>query len=297
MTRLGIATTSYINGDPIRDAYEFLEHAHALGAIGIQAPPVGDVAKVRERASALGMYVEAIVGLPRNNDASQFEKTVQNAKSMGATCVRANAGGRRYEDFPTLGDFEKFKMQALSAIKLAVPIAEKYKIPLALENHKDFTVEQQIAIFKSYSSEYLGACLDFGNNLALCEDPMETAEKLAPFTITTHVKDMGVEPYADGFLLSELRLGEGFLDLKRMVSLLRPSVRLNLEMITRDPLKIPCLTDRYWATFPDMKAAQLAHALHLVQQHSQKLPRVMQLPRAELLSVMEENNKACLAFL
>jgi sugar phosphate isomerase/epimerase len=297
MTRLGIATTSYINGDPIRDAYEFLEHAHSLGAAGIQAPPVGDVAKVRERAATLGMYVEAIVGLPRNNDASQFEKTVQNAKTMGATCIRANAGGRRYEDFSTLADFENFRTRALSAIKLAVPIAEKYKIPLAIENHKDWTVEQQIAIFKSYSSEYLGACLDFGNNLALCEDPMETAEKLAPFTITTHVKDMGVEPYADGFLLSELRLGEGFLDLKKMVSFLRSSVRLNLEMITRDPLKIPCLTDRYWATFPDMKAAQLAHALHLVQQHATKLPRVMQLPRPELLRVMEENNKACLAFM
>jgi sugar phosphate isomerase/epimerase len=168
MTRLGIATTSYINGDPIRDAYEFLEHAHSLGAAGIQAPPVGDVAKVRERAATLGMYVEAIVGLPRNNDASQFEKTVQNAKAMGATCIRANAGGRRYEDFSTLADFEKFKTQALNAIKLAVPIAEKYKIRLAIENHKDWTVEQQIAIFKSYSSEYLGACLDFGNNLALC---------------------------------------------------------------------------------------------------------------------------------
>jgi sugar phosphate isomerase/epimerase len=297
MTRLGIATTSYINGDPIRDASEFLEHAHALGAIGIQAPPVGDVAKVRDRAQSYGMYVEAIVGLPRNNDASQFEKTVQNAKTMGATSIRANAGGRRYEDFSTLADFEKFKTQALNAIKLALPIAEKYRIPLAIENHKDWTVEQQIAIFKSYSSEYLGACLDFGNNLALCEDPMETAEKLAPFTITTHVKEMGVEPYADGFLLSELPLGEGFLDLKKMVSLLRPSVRLNLEMITRDPLKIPCLTDRYWATFPDMKAAQLAHALHLVQQHATKLPRVMQLPRPELLRVMEENNRACLAFM
>jgi 3-oxoisoapionate decarboxylase len=297
MTKLGIATTSYINGDPVRDAYEFLEHAHALGAIGIQAAPVGDVAKVRERAAALGMYVEAIVGLPRNNDASGFEKTFQNALAMGATCVRANAGGRRYEDFSTLADFEKFKTQALNAIKLAVPIVEKYKIPLAMENHKDFTLEQQIAIFKSYSSEYFGACLDFGNNLALCEDPMEVAEKLAPFTITTHVKDMGVEPYADGFLLSELRLGEGFLDLKKIISLLRPNVRLNLEMITRDPLKIPCLTDRYWATFPDMKAAQLAHTLHLVQQHSQKLPRVMQLPRPELLRVMEENNKACLAYM
>lgn len=295
-SKLGIATTSYINGDPIRDAYAFLEHAHSLGAAGIQASPVGDFAKVRERAESLGMYVEAIVGLPRNNDPSQFEKTVQNAKAMGATCVRANAGGRRYEDFSTLAEFEAFKTRAQNAIKLAVPIAEKYKIPLAIENHKDWRLDQEIAIFKSYSSEYLGACLDFGNNISLCEDPMEVVEKLAPFTITTHVKDMGVEPYDNGFLLSELRLGEGFLDLKKMISLLRPTVRLNLEMITRDPLKVPCLTDRYWATFPDARATQLAHALHLVQQHSQKLPRVMQLPRPELLRVMEENNKACLAY-
>ena len=107
---------------------------------------------------------------------------------------------------------------------------------------------------------------------------------------------MGVEPYADGFLLSELRLGEGFLDLKKIISLLRPGTHLNLEMITRDPLKIPCLTDRYWATFPNVKADQLARALNLVQKHQQKLPRVMQLPRAELLRVMEENNKACLAY-
>ncbi|MGA3189092.1 MAG: sugar phosphate isomerase/epimerase [Bryobacteraceae bacterium] len=287
---LGIATTSYINGDPIRDAYEFLEHAHSLGAAGIQAPPVGDLPKIRDRANNLGMFVEAIIPL------SSFEKGVQNAKAMGATCVRVNAGGRRYEDFSTLADFENFKTKALAAIAVAVPIAEKYKIPLAIENHKDWTPDQQIAIFKSYSSEYLGACLDFGNNIALCEDPMEVAQKLAPYTITTHVKDMGVEPYADGFLLSELRLGDGFLDLKKIISLLRPGVHLNLEMITRDPLKIPCLTPRYWATFPDVKADQLARALHLVQQHAQKLPRVSQLPREALLRVMEENNRACLDY-
>ena len=103
---LGIATTSYINGEPIRDAYEFLEHAHSLGASGIQASPVGDLAKVRDRANSLGMWVEAIIPL------SSFEKGVQNAKTMGATCVRVNAGGRRYEDFSTLADFENFKTKS-----------------------------------------------------------------------------------------------------------------------------------------------------------------------------------------
>jgi hypothetical protein len=67
-------------------------------------------------------------------------------------------------------------------------------------------------------------------------------------------------------------------------------------MITRDPLKIPCLTDRYWATFPEVKAEQLARALHLVQRHSTKLPRVSQLPKESLLQTIEENNKACLDY-
>ncbi|MGA3202468.1 MAG: sugar phosphate isomerase/epimerase, partial [Bryobacteraceae bacterium] len=70
----------------------------------------------------------------------------------------------------------------------------------------------------------------------------------------------------------------------------------NLEMITRDPLKIPCLTDRYWATFPEVKADQLARTLHLVQQNKKSLPRVSQLSRADLLQTMEQNNQACLTY-
>ena len=65
---------------------------------------------------------------------------------------------------------------------------------------------------------------------------------------------MAVEPYEDGFLLSEVQLGDGFLDLKQMVQMLRqkdPTMAFDLEMITRDPLKIPVFTDKYWVTFDD----------------------------------------------
>ena len=47
---------------------------------------------------------------------------------------------------------------------------------------------------------------------------MEVIERLAPYAVSTHVKDMGVSFYEDGFLLSEVVLGEGFLDLPRMIS-------------------------------------------------------------------------------
>ena len=51
-----------------------------------------------------------------------------------------------------------------------------------------------------------GGCVDTGNNISLLDDPMELIEGLAPYAISTHIKDMGVEPWKDGFLLSELPL-------------------------------------------------------------------------------------------
>jgi L-ribulose-5-phosphate 3-epimerase UlaE len=75
---------------------------------------------------------------------------------------------------------------------------------------------------------------------------------------------MGVQEYEEGFLLSEVPLGQGFLDLKGIVASLQkanPKIQFNLEMITRDPLKIPCLTERYWATMQDTPAHRLAAAM------------------------------------
>ena len=69
---------------------------------------------------------------------------------------------------------------------------------------------------------------------------METIEKLAPYTFNVHFKDMAVEEYDKGFLMSEVPLGEGMLDLKRIISTVRrarPNVYFSLEMITRDPLE------------------------------------------------------------
>ncbi len=99
----------------------------------------------------------------------------------------------------------------------ALPIVERHQIPLGLENHKDWRVDEQVALLERYSSEYLGVSLDTGNNLSVLDDPMETVEKLAPYTVNVHFKDMAGEETETGFLLSEVPLGEGFLDMKRMV--------------------------------------------------------------------------------
>ena len=190
---------------------------------------------------------------------------------------------------------------ALNSLNLAARVVSRHKIHLAVENHKDWRADELIALLKKVGCEEIGVCLDTGNSIALLEDPMEVVETLAPRALTTHFKDMGLEEYRDGFLLSEVPLGTGILDLARVVQILRkaqPEIRFNIEMITRDPLKVPCLTERYWATFPDLPGRHLAHTLSLVRAHvpEHPLPRISPLGRDEQMRIEDDNIRRCLTF-
>ncbi len=304
-TGMGVAVTSYLSFARYRETYQFLEKCAALGAGGIQAglsnTDPAYLKKVRSRAEELGMYLEVMAGLPKGDPAA-FENSVKAAKEMGAVCLRAGClNGRRYETFSSLEQWKKFAADSRASLDAAVPLAEKYKLPIALENHKDWTVDEMTALLKSFSSEYLGCCIDTGNNIALLDDPMELVDRLAPYALSTHLKDMGMEPWKDGFLLSELPLGEGSLDLKRIVAAIRksrPNVRMTLEMITRDPLEIPCLTEKYWATFPDRSGTYLARTLAYVRNNtkSEALPRTKHLSKEAQISLEEDNVKQCLHY-
>ena len=147
----------------------------------------------------------------------------------------------------------------------------------------------------------MGVCLNFGNNISLLDDPMEVIEGLAPYVKSVHIKDIGVRPYEDGFEMSEVPPGTGFVDLPRIVSLLQkanPKLRFSLEMMTRDPLKVPSLTPRYWTVFPERSGRYLARTLKLVQAQnsSTPLPVVSKLSREEQVRMEVENVRICMTF-
>jgi len=303
MTRssLGVAATSYLTVWETIDTLEFLERCHKFGAAGIQAPLHGDPTAVRARAEKLGMYVEAMVPLPQNGDTTAFEESLKNAHTAGATALRAAClGTRRYESFKTIDAWQKHVAESHQSLKAALPLLEKYKIPLGLENHKDWTIAEFLDLLHHHSSEYLGVCLDFGNNISVLDLPMDTIQALAPFTVSTHLKDVTSDTYAAGILLSEVILGKGYINLPQAVNLIRqarPQTRMTLEMLTREPRQIPLLTDSYWATFPDKTALDLARALRFVNEHksAEPLPRIAHLTQPETLSLEDENVVACLA--
>ena len=285
---MGFSPDCFVIGRPSRTSgtvLDYLNYSYERGAGGIQGfLPPGPVDPalikgVREASERLGMYVELVTMMPKDDAGiADFERVIKAAKEMGCKCMRSVClTGRRYETFNDLPTWQAFVKESKEKLARTVPILERNRMPLGLENHKDWTVEQMVPLLKSYSSEYLGTCIDWGNNMSLCDDPMELVEQLAPFCVNAHIKDMAVEEYADGFYLAEVPLGQGMLPLKKMLDTIvakRPNVKFSLDMLTRNPLLIPCLTEKYWITFTDRNGVHLARMLRTVRANKPKKPLV-----------------------
>ena len=290
--------------------FDMVEHCHGLGLAGVQTnPPATDadaIKKFRERVEAYHMHLICDPRLPQQeSDVAAFDAQVKAFKEAGAAAFHAAMTGRRYEVFDSLAPFKTMIEQCKKSVALAEPVLRKHKVRLGIENHKGWRSAEQVAWLKSLGSEWVGVCLDLGNNLSLCEDPMDTVRMLAPFTSFTHIKDMAVEEYEDGFLLSEVPMGEGMLDLKQIVAILRekdPKMIFELEMITRDPLKIPVYTPKYWATFDDiyspLPGRDLAKVLTLVRKNHPKkpLPRIAGLSPEAQVKFEDDNNRQCIEY-
>ena len=289
-------------GVKFKDTIGFYRYARELGFEGVQTslrPDNTPTARAIRDIVELDIgYYEGEVRLPKADaDLAAFEESVKRVREAGAGVARTVfTSGRRYEVFKTAEEFRAFQDQAKRSLELAEPVLARHRLRLAVENHKDLTTDELLGLMHGISSEWVGVLVDTGNNIALLEEPHAVVEALAPFVLSVHLKDMAVKPYEEGFLLSEVPLGTGALDLTRMTSTLtkaNPALVFNLEMATRDPLRVPCLTDAYFTTFPGRKAERLAPMMDWVKAHPPKAepPSVSGKPVAQILAEEEANNR------
>ena len=84
------------------------------------------------------------------------------------------------------------------------------------------------------------------------------------------------------------------LDLSKIVQLClkyNPDIKFNLEMITRNPLKVPFYQERYWQTFEELSAKEVVGAIKWIRNHQSKmaLPSVEGMSQLEKLAYEEQN--------
>jgi 3-oxoisoapionate decarboxylase len=293
---------------PAIPAEKFIDLCKSFGGDGCQmafsqlAATEDDYLKqVRRATEDKGMFLELSLSGRALEDASEFARVASVAQQLGVTRLRVAINGRRYEEFLEMKKWKDFATHWQQVLLQAEPMLKQHKLTVGIENHKEWLVDELAEMLKKVGSPYLGACVDFGNNLALLEDSLEVAEKLAAYAVTTHLKDMAVAPSEEGFLLSEVPLGQGILPLSKIMEVLRrgrSDIRFCLEMITRDPLKVPYLDDKYWVTYEKRDNAKVEKFKSSILSKASRtpLPKVSGMSSQRMLAVEDDNVRRCVAY-
>jgi sugar phosphate isomerase/epimerase len=228
--------------------WDFLKRARQLGVAGVSlescyfpSPDDDFLGRLRDALDANGF--ERVwawghpAGLASGTDqraARDLVEHLAHARKIGAHVMRIVGGNRRTRP----ASFALHKRRLGGMLKKLLPAAERHGVVLALENHIDLKGEEMVDLITSLDSPWLGVCLDTGNNLRLHEDPLVVAEKLAPFTRATHVKDVGVRPGdpKEFAFWPSVPLGRGLVDIGRVIALLKKARYKGLLAIEVDYL-------------------------------------------------------------
>jgi sugar phosphate isomerase/epimerase len=213
--------------------WDFLKRARQLGVAGVSLEscylPSGDDDLLYRLRDTLDSYNFERVwawghpnGLRSGTDrqaARDLVRHLAHAQTIGARVMRIVGGSRRTRP----ASYATHKRRLGGMLRTLLPAAEHHGIVLAMENHIDLTADEMVDLITSLDSPWLGVCLDTGNNLRLHEDPLVVAEKLAPLTRATHVKDIWVRPGdpKDFAFWPSVPLGQGLVDIRRVLALLK----------------------------------------------------------------------------
>jgi len=156
----------------------------------------------------------------RNREAyREMIASLDQAARIGAGVMRVVGSSLRFRHEP-----HEPQLAALTEMfREAVKAAQDHGIRLAVENHIDFTADEILRLLADVGSPYLGLNFDTGNFLRLLDDPVKAMKKLAPFVLATHVKDLKPQngaPADEWFFFSSTPVGEGLVDIERLVRLL-----------------------------------------------------------------------------
>jgi sugar phosphate isomerase/epimerase len=169
----------------------------------------------------------SLIGENKEEIRSILDSQIKAAKFLGVKILRGAYGKLKVEysrfnkNFP-LSEHKKFLIDNLKA---AAKIFEDNNLYFAIENHCDFTGKEFAEMFEAVGSKHVGCTLDTANGFTVYCDPNEDVEYLAPYAITTHIKDMLVQDFKSEHGLHNMQargcaVGDGNVDIPRALKLL-----------------------------------------------------------------------------
>ncbi|MCR8870650.1 sugar phosphate isomerase/epimerase family protein [Peribacillus frigoritolerans] len=178
--------------------------------------------RVRKEIQKYGFFAEIDTN---GSDPEHLKKVIEAAHRIGADVIRT---------YTCLGEYDPERLKkAPGDIKKIVPLLEKYRIKLAVENHEEELTDEVIQIINEVNSPWVSAHCDVGNGMMAWEDPVEAVRKLAPYAFTTHFKDHIIIHDGEDYRVCGVPVGTGNIDTEECFKILVEKstlTRINVEM-------------------------------------------------------------------
>ena len=269
----GLASRNGVRlGQQRLDAYGLVALASSWGMTKLELPLTALLASASDESleGFRGTLTEA--GLSLTVDSAIIEE-----ESLVALFpLAARAGARVVRAMPSAvlegaragleGGWTTYMAELCRRLERLKPSLEAHDLILAIENHQDATSDDLLALCDA-GGERVGVTLDVANPLAVGEDPLAFAHKVAHRVRNVHLKDYRVYHTESGYRLVRCALGEGAVPLKELIRILRelaPGAPQHIELAALNARHIRLFEDEWWNGYPPRDARSLMPVLRLV---------------------------------
>jgi len=233
------------------------------------------VKKVGEHARKLGIELE--IGMrsvcptstafdPKAGMAEeQLTAVLKAAKLTGSNLVRAFLGTGN--DRKTPGGIEARIVDTVKVLRAVRSRAQDLGLRIAIENHAgDMQARELKTLIEESGKDVVGACFDSGNPLWVLEDPHVTLETLAPYILTSHIRDSYLWNTDEGTNVNWTRMGEGNVDIGGLLTkfvTLCPGKTMSMEIIVMGPRPYAWRKPEFWDGYRNVPAWEFSRFVSL----------------------------------
>lgn len=236
--------------------------------------------RLAERARQTGIQLEvgmrSICPTSKMFDASQgaaeqqLARLIRAARLLGSPIARVVLGSMADRAVPP--GIEAHIQNMVRVLKAMRSQAMDAGIKIAVENHAgDMQARELKMLVEEAGTDFVGVCLDSGNPLWAIEDPHLTLETLAPYVLTSHLRDSAVWRVPEGAAVAWVRMGEGNVGIEEWVrkyAQLCPGKTLSLEVIVTGPRVFAYHDPKFWDAYRNTPAWEFARFLALAEKGS-----------------------------
>jgi sugar phosphate isomerase/epimerase len=230
--------------------------------------------RIRARADELRLDIEigmrsicptsSVFDAAAGTAPEQLARMIEAATLVRSPIVRCFLGTQA----DRRGPIEKHIDETVRVLKAVRSRAMDAGVKVAIENHAgDMQARELKALVEAAGPDYVGVCIDSGNAVWTIEDPHLTLETLAPYVLTSHVRDSYVFNSPQGTAVQWSRMGDGnvgIADYLRNYIARCPGRAVSLEVIvSNSPRLFDYRNPQAWEIFRTTPAWEFARFLAL----------------------------------